>query len=67
MIAHTFINQARTRFVRQFDYWPGRGEGEYYAVYEVVARLPAGRDPWTVDNKRVGLHTTAHEAIRCAR
>lgn len=67
MIALTFINVARTRFVRQFNYWPGRGEGDHYAVYEVVGQPTEGSEPWTVDNRRTGVFSTAHEAIRFAR
>ena len=52
-----------TRFIRHFTHWQGRGEGDYWAVYEVTAKLPAGREPWTVDNRRIGLFMNEQEAI----
>jgi hypothetical protein len=27
---------------------------EHWQGYRAVAKLPAGRDPWTVDNRRIG-------------
>lgn len=36
------------------SYWPRVGSmpGEF-AVYEAVAAVPSGREPWTVNNRRV--------------
>ena len=67
MIDATYITEDRRRFVRHFEHWYNRPPGDYYAVYEVVAKLPAGRNPWTVDNRRIGVFTTAHEAIEFAK
>lgn len=67
MLDATYMTEDRTRFVRHFDFWPSYGPGDYYAVYEVVAKLPAGRNPWTVDNRRIGVFSTAHEAIEFAK
>lgn len=67
MIDHTYITEDRRRFVRHFEYWPYRGPGDYYAVYEVVGKLPEGRKPWTVDNRRIGVFPTAHQAIEFAK
>ncbi len=36
-------------------HYPGtRVRGEHYQAYRAVARVPAGRNPWTVDNRRIG-------------
>lgn len=42
------------RFIRHFTYWHGRGEGDYWAVYE---HTPDG------STRRIGLFMNEQEAI----
>lgn len=42
------------RFIRHFTHWQGRGEGDYWAVYE---HTPEG------STRRIGLFINEHEAI----
>lgn len=67
MIDATYVSDDRSRFVRHFDYWPSNGHGDHYAVYEVVGELPDTREPWVVNNRRIGVFRTAHEAINLAK
>lgn len=46
-----------------------RVTGEHYQAYRSVERIPAGRKPWTVDNRRIGTqdgYRTLDEAMQAA-
>lgn len=43
--------------------------GEHYQAYRTVAPIPKGRQPWTVDNRRIGTDrgfATLDEAVQAA-
>lgn len=48
------MNASMTRFMRHFTHWQGRGEGDYWAVYEDT---PDG------STRRIGLFINEQEAI----
>lgn len=35
-------------------YGPTNRMGEHWQAYRAIAYIPKGRDPWSVDNKRIG-------------
>lgn len=53
-------------YIVHYDDVPGHRLA-FYAVYKVAAHLPRGRDPWTVDNRRIGTAQTLDEAMEVAR
>lgn len=36
------------------EYSGTRVRGPFFQAYKAVEKVPAGRDPWTVDNRRIG-------------
>lgn len=50
-------------------YQATQDRAQFYQAYRTVARVPAGRDPWTVDNRRIGTERgfpTFDEAAQAA-
>lgn len=36
------------------EYPATRQRAKFWQVYQPIAHVPAGRDPWTINNKRIG-------------
>lgn len=48
------IHMHRSKPVWVVHYQATQDRAEHWQGYRAVAKVPAGRDPWTVDNKRIG-------------
>lgn len=67
-----WLHETAPVWVVKYDGVPESNTHRYdsWQVYKAVERVPAGRDPWTVDNRRLGGESgwaTSEQAFRAAR
>lgn len=52
-IGTTWLHTSRPVWIRYYEPIEGARLG-FYQAYRAVEHVPKGRDPWTVDNRRIG-------------
>lgn len=67
-----WLHETEPVWVVKYDGVPESNTHRYdsWQVYKAVERVPAGRDPWTVDNRRLGGESgwaIPEQAFRAAR
>ena len=58
-----WLHKDKPVWIVQYDAVPGI-RLETFIAYRVAAPLPKGRDPWTVDNRRIGEYGSLVDAMR---
>lgn len=53
-------------FVTHYPALRGVRQGLFY-VFRAVAKVPAGRCPWTVDNRRISPEQAGRSTVHCLR
>ena len=47
-----WLHESKPVFISHYP--ATRARGEYYQAYKAIQPVPAGRMPWTIDNRRIG-------------
>ncbi len=62
-----WLHETKPHWIIQYQ--ATRATAAHYQAYRAVERVPQGRNPWTVDNRRIGSpdgFATLEQAIQAA-